>query len=109
MRAGLQQPADVGWIVRQVGVHLDDVRGIRRERGLHPVDVGTAEAARRFVVKDGYAAAVRRGEPVRLGASAVRGAVVHDQHAHPLNFDQGGDQRRQVRALVVCRDDDERT
>ena len=95
-------------VVREVGVHLADDVDRLVNRALDAVDVRAAEPASIGPVHDVDAARMLAREVVRDLAGAVRRLVVHDEHADVGLLQQALDQRRQVLALVVGRDDDER-
>ena len=92
----------------EVRVHLEDVGVLPLQGPPEPGDVSGAEPALPVPVQH-----VHPGLPLgyRLGqlARAVRGIVVHDQDLEPRVLAQHlGHEVRDVRSLVVRRDDDER-
>ena len=63
-RQRLAQPQQVGRIVREVGVHLEDVVVVARQRPHEPFDVRGPKPALACAVHDVDAARLHRGQPV---------------------------------------------
>ncbi len=108
---GVDQARDVGRIVGEVGVHLDDEVGAGRERLVEAGEVGAAEAALARAVVD---ADSRARERARRRAPRSRPAtVVDDEHGavdgRVAARERGSGERRrrrEVLALVVGGDHD---
>ena len=94
--------------MREVGVHLEDEVVAVLERPLEPGDVRPSQAILRHPVQHVHPRLVRR-ELVGQLPGAVGRVVVHHQdlEARVLQQDRGDD-LREVLALVVGGDDDER-
>ena len=106
---GGEQAREVRRVVREVGVHLEDVAGAGRERAREARQVGRAEALAHGPVQHLDLARVRRGQLVGDGAGAVGGVVVDDEHPKALGRDlaehatRGGDDGLEVLGLVEGR------
>ena len=88
------------WGRRPVGVHLEDDRGVARERDLEPVEVRRPDRLARPVADaDPW---IVGGEPVRELAGPVRRGIVHDeQRAARQRFQDRRGDAGQVLDLVV--------
>jgi hypothetical protein len=104
---GVQQPRQVGRVVREVRVHLDDVAGAASERVVEAGHVGRAEAALARPVQH-LDLLVPGGEAVRDVAGAVGRRVVDHEDAQALGRGgqrgpHAGHHPLEVRGLVVRR------
>src|SRR6185312_7413828 len=101
-----QQPRQVGGIVGEVRVHLQDQPGTLGQGAAEAGDVGGPEPFLDLAMQDADVA-VALGEALGDRAGPVRGAVVDDQHPgrgrklRPRGFDQGLD----VLGLVIGGED----
>ena len=75
---GREHAGDVLRVVREVAVHLDDVRGAQREGPCEPRHVGAAQPLLLHAVQDGDAG-VPRTEAVDDRARPVRRVVVEEE------------------------------
>jgi hypothetical protein len=103
---------EVGRVVGQVGVHLDDQLRAGRQRLAEAGEVGAAEAVLARAVQDADVAVVA-GELVGQLAGAVGRGVVDDEHGGVDGRSAGreggsgaGHDRREVLAFVEGRQDD---
>ena len=104
------QAHQVRRVVREVGVHLEHVVVVARERPGKALEVGGAQAALARAMQDAYAAWEFLRQPLRDLAGAVWRVVVHHQHFEVVGLAKnGGDDRLEVFPLVVRGQDDQRS
>ena len=99
LSGGVDEPTDVGRVVREVAVHLEDQLGAVLERAAEAGEVRGAEALLARAVQDGHAVELG-GERVRDVSGAVGRVVVDHEHAHAEAV-QRANHALDVLALVV--------
>jgi hypothetical protein len=109
IRRGFDQRREVRRIMREVGVHLADQVRVAMKRQAEALDVRAPEAALVGPVDDLQTPKGSARQIVGQLTRAVRRLIVDDHHRVAFVLENLTDERRQVLALVVGRDDDQNT